>query len=192
MHFTWLSGDDVCQSLAHNLDRTGWVLREQVPIKCHGMGGRSATFGEVYGNVFDHHAVNYEYANGVKVYAYCRTQNGCYGNSQSIILGSKGQVHLGGPIVVGNQVKWKYEGPNGNPYDLEHKAFFAAIRSGTPSTAATTWPATRHATVMGQLACYSGQELTAEQIGKSSFFYAPKAEDVRLDMPPPVNPDEKG
>ena len=40
-HFRWLSGDDVPQSLVHNLDRASWVLGNTVPIKCHGLGGRS-------------------------------------------------------------------------------------------------------------------------------------------------------
>ena len=56
MHFTWLSGDDVNQSLAHNLDRVTWVMKEQTPVKAHGIGGRSASFGEIYGTTFDHHA----------------------------------------------------------------------------------------------------------------------------------------
>ena len=43
--------------------------------------------------------------------------------------------------------------------------------------------------VMGQLACYSGKEFTWEQVTKSNFVFTPKAEDVRLDMEPPVKPD---
>jgi hypothetical protein len=46
--------------------------------------------------------------------------------------------------------------------------------------------------VMGQLTCYSGTELTWDQVANSNFFFAPKVEDVRLDMEPPVKPDEKG
>ncbi len=41
-HFRWLSGDDVVQSLVHNLDRASWVMHNQVPVKCHGLGGRSS------------------------------------------------------------------------------------------------------------------------------------------------------
>jgi hypothetical protein len=45
---------------------------------------------------------------------------------------------------------------------------------------------------MGQLACYSGKLLTWKQISESNFGFTPKVEDVRLDMDPPVKPDEKG
>ena len=62
--------------------------------RAHGMGGRSASFGEIYGNVFDHHSVVYEYANGVRMYALCRTQLGCFEDSSSIYFGTKGRCNL--------------------------------------------------------------------------------------------------
>jgi len=42
------------------------------------------------------------------------------------------------------------------------------------------------ATVMGQLSCYTGKEVTWEQATTSDFFYPPKPEDCRFDMEPPV------
>ena len=63
-HFCWLSGDDVTQSLVHNMDRAAWILKEEMPQWCFGLGGRSASYGELYGDMFDHHTVVYEYASG--------------------------------------------------------------------------------------------------------------------------------
>ena len=60
-HFHWLSGDDVTQSLVHNLDRASWVLNDAAPLRCHGMGGRSTLHGEPFGSTFDHHSVVYEF-----------------------------------------------------------------------------------------------------------------------------------
>ena len=40
-HFRWLSGDDVPQSLVHNMDRVAWVLKEETPSWCFGLGGQS-------------------------------------------------------------------------------------------------------------------------------------------------------
>ena len=74
-HFRWLSGDDVPQSLVHNMDRSSWALGNAVPLKCHGLGGRSSMVEPVYGDVFDHHSVVYEFENGVRVYALTRTTN---------------------------------------------------------------------------------------------------------------------
>src|SRR5262245_52153352 len=72
-HFRWPSGDDVAQSLVHNMDRARWALKNATPIKCHGLGGRSSMVQPVYGDVFDHHSVIYEFPGGVRVYAFCRT-----------------------------------------------------------------------------------------------------------------------
>jgi predicted dehydrogenase len=190
-HFSWLCGDDVPQSLVHNVDRATWAMKEQTPVKAHGLGGRSASFGEIYGNVFDHHSVVYEYANGVRMYAFCRTENGCYNNADSIILGSKGRCYLTHCVIDG-ETKWRYSGPGGNPYDLEHAALFAAIRSGNPVNCGDYMARSTLVGVLGQLTCYCGRELGWEQVSKSEFVFLPKPEDVRLDMSPPVNPDEKG
>jgi myo-inositol 2-dehydrogenase/D-chiro-inositol 1-dehydrogenase len=46
-HFCWLSGDDVSQSLVHNLDRIAWIMKEEMPKWAFGLGGRASSFGEV-------------------------------------------------------------------------------------------------------------------------------------------------
>ena len=93
-HFSWLSGDDVIQSLVHSVDKATWAMHEEPPLKAHGFGGRSASFGEQFGDVFDHHCVVYEYANGVKMYANCRTQKQCHSGVSDYIYGTKGKASL--------------------------------------------------------------------------------------------------
>ena len=93
-HFCWLSGDDVPQSLVHNLDRASWILNERMPEWAFGLAGRSASFGEQYGDMFDHHTVVYEYAGGTRVYAICRTQADTYNNYSDIIMGTKGTCYI--------------------------------------------------------------------------------------------------
>jgi len=125
-HFRWLSGDDVPQSLVHNLDRSSWVMRNEVPVKCHGLGGRSSMVEPIYGDVFDHHSVVYEHENGVRIYAFCRTTTGCYNNSSSVVLGSKGKADVTRGRISG-ETNWRWEGKC-NPYQREHDVLFAAIR----------------------------------------------------------------
>ncbi|MFA4028700.1 MAG: hypothetical protein GDYSWBUE_000764 [Candidatus Fervidibacterota bacterium] len=189
-HFSWLSGDDVVQSLIHNLDRATWALREQAPVRAHGMGGRSAWFEEAAGNVFDHHSVVYEYANGVRVYAFCRTQVGCYNEVSSKIFGTKGVCYLTDMRIDG-ETKWRYEGPPCNPYLEEHKALFSAIRSGKPIVNDYMVRSTL-VSIMGQIACYTGQRISWEQVEKSNFHYPPKPEECSFDMEPPVKPGRDG
>ena len=46
--------------------------------------------------------------------------------------------------------------------------------------------------IMGQISCYTGKEVTWEQITQSDFAYAPKPEDCRDGMEPPVKPGSDG
>lgn len=189
-HFNWLSGDDVVQSLVHNLDRATWVLNGLTPIRCYGMGGRSSMVEQIYGNVFDHHAVIYEYANGVKLFAFCRTTTGCYDEYSSIVHGSKGKASIMGCRIWG-ETNWRSQA-NGDPYQIEHNKLFAAIRSGTPINNGDYMVKSTMIAVMGQISCYTGIAITWEEINNSDFFYPPKPEDCRDDMEPPVKPGPDG
>jgi len=192
-HFNWLSGDDVPQSLVHNLDRSTWAMREQAPVKAHGLAGRSSMFDEIYGNVFDHHSVVYQYANGVKLYAFCRTQDHCYNEVSSIMLGSKGRCDLLSMRIEG-QTNWQYSGPpeGDNPYKIEHQELFSAIRSGKPINNGDYMARSTLIAIMGQISCYTGKEVTWEQVSQSDFYYPPKPEECRVDMEPPVKPGANG
>ena len=189
-HFTWLSGDDVPQSLIHNVDRSLWAMKEQTPVRCHGLAGRSSMTDEVYGNVFDHHAVVYEFAGGVRLYAFCRTTTGCYNEVSSRILGTAGRADLTRCRIEG-KAAWQWRG-RCDPYDEEHRALFQSIRKGEPINSGLHMANATLATVMGQLSCYTGREVTWEKAAKSDFFYPPKPEECRDDMPPPVKPGPDG
>jgi myo-inositol 2-dehydrogenase/D-chiro-inositol 1-dehydrogenase len=189
-HFRWLSGDDVPQSLVHNLDRSSWVMHNQVPVKCHGLGGRSSMIEPIYGDVFDHHSVVYEFANGVKIYAFCRTTTGCYDEVSSIIFGSKGKADITACRITGAN-PWRWTG-RCDPYQREHNLLFAAIRSGQPINNGSYMIPSTLTGIMGQISCYTGKEVTMEQMKNSDFYYPPKPEDCHDDMEPPVKPDASG
>ncbi len=186
-HFTWLSGDDVTQSLVHNVDRATWAMKGEAPIAAHGLGGRSSSFGnEIYGNVFDHHSVVYQYASGARMYAFCRTVEGCYNDYSSVILGTKGRCNLMDCRIEG-ETNWHYA-KRGDPdgHQVEHNVLIDAIRSGKPVNAGDYMTKSTMVAVLGQITCYSGKEVTWDQAIKSDFVFLPKPEDVRLDMAPPV------
>ena len=129
-HFNWLCGDDVPQSLLHSMDKGQWALGEVAPVKAFGQGGRSSCFGNIYGDVFDHSSIVYEYANGVRMYANVRAQTGCYGEVTDTIHGTKGRCYLPRKCTIEGEKNWQYDGPKSNMYDNEHVALFQAIRSG--------------------------------------------------------------
>jgi predicted dehydrogenase len=189
-HFRWLSGDDVPQSLVHNMDRASWVLGNKVPLKCHGFGGRSSMIEQKYGDVFDHHSVVYEFENGVRVYAFCRTTTGCYDEDSSLIFGTKGRASIKAGRIWG-ETNWRWQGQC-DPYQVEHDKLFAAIRSGTPINCGDYMARSTMITVMGQISCYTGKEVTWDQVQRSDFCYTPRPEDCHDGMEPPTKPDASG
>jgi myo-inositol 2-dehydrogenase/D-chiro-inositol 1-dehydrogenase len=184
-HFHWLSGDDVPQSLVHNLDRASWVMHDMAPVKAHGMGGRSTLKGEIYGSVFDHHSVVYQFDNGVRMYAFCRTIPGCYNESSSILLGTKGRCNLTRTRIEG-ETDWTFDGSKDDPYVLEHAELYKSIRSGKPFNSGDYMARSTLIGIMGQISCYTGKEITWEQISQSNFYFPPRPEECRIDMEPPV------
>jgi myo-inositol 2-dehydrogenase / D-chiro-inositol 1-dehydrogenase len=189
-HFVWMSGDDVVQSLVHNLDRARWALNEANPIKCHGLGGRSSMTDPIYGDVFDHHSVVYEFPNNVRLYAFCRTTTGCYDEYSSLVWGTKGRADIMRCAITGEN-KWRWQG-SGDPYQIEHDTLFKAIRSGNPVNNGDYMVKSTTAGVMGQISCYTGKEISWEQITQSEFAYPPKPEDCHDNMDPPAKPGPSG
>ncbi len=190
-HFRWLSGDDVTQSLVHNLDRMRWVLHEENPTVCFGLGGRSASFGEVYGDMFDHHSMVYEFPGGTRLYGMNNTQVNCFPNWDDILLGTKGTCYWSACKIEG-ETNWRYEGPRNDPHAEEQKILIGALREGKGVNHRDTMIDSTATAVMGQLACYTGKPVTWEDFAKLDFEFEPKLADVRLDMPPSTVPDAAG
>ncbi|HVN04935.1 MAG TPA: Gfo/Idh/MocA family oxidoreductase [Bryobacteraceae bacterium] len=192
-HFHWLSGDDVPQTLIHNLDRSSWALHNAAPTRCYGMGGRSTLKGEVYGDVFDHHAVVYDFPQGVRVYAFCRTIDNCYNENSSLILGTKGRCDLLQLRITG-ETNWESQAAKSkaDAYDLEHVALFTGIRKGAPVNNGDYMVRSTQIGLLGQFSCYTGQQVTWDQFNKSDFYYPPLPENVAAETEPPVAPGPDG
>ncbi|HOB99100.1 MAG TPA: Gfo/Idh/MocA family oxidoreductase [Verrucomicrobiota bacterium] len=189
-HFVWLSGDDVVQSLVHNMDRASWALKEQAPVRCHGLGGRSSMTDAIYGDVFDHHTVVYQYENGARVYALCRTTTGCYDEYSSLIFGTKGRADVMACRIWGEK-NWRGDAGCDAHYQ-EQVEYMKAIRAYTPINNGDYMARSTLIGIMGQISCYTGKEVTWEQITASDFFFPPRAEDCRDGMEPPTKPGPNG
>ena len=188
--FSWLGGDDLPQSLVHNLDRATWALQETPPVHCYGLGGRSGA-QNLLGDVFDHHSVVYHYANGVRIYANCRTALNCYGEVSSTIMGTKGiALPMAGQITGENP--WQFEGPVPSATQQEHDEFFKSIRDGAPLHCGDYMLRSTMVTIMGQLSCYSGKHITWDAVNKSDYCIPPAVEECTWDMDPPTRPDANG
>jgi len=160
-YFTWLSGDHNVEQHIHSLDKALWLMGDQPPVKCVGLGGRQVRVEEQWGNIYDHHAVCYEWASGTKCFAYTRQMKGCKNDVDDYILGSKGQaVVLQNRIMPKEGEPWKYDGPKPSMYDVEHIELFQGIRKGEHINNGVYMSYSTLLAIMGRMACYTGQEIT--------------------------------
>ena len=189
-HFGWLSGDDIGQSLVHSMDKAAFVLKDEPPIHVFGQGGRSSSVGPVFGNVFDHHALVYEYANGAKMFAFGRAQTGCHDEVTDYVYGTKGRAVLTPHYRIEGEKPWRYKGPDSPMYDLEHVALFDSIRSGKPINNGKYMARSSMLAVMGEMSCHSGRQITWDEAMKSNYQLIPA--NCSFDMQPPVKPDANG
>jgi len=189
-HFNWLSGDQTAQQLVHSLDKASWALGDKPPVKAWGLGGRQVCVEPKYGDLFDHHAVVFEYASGVRVFGFCRDMLGCYNETSDVILGTKGRAILPARPRIEGANPWRYEGPKPSMYDVEHKELFDAIRRGRTIHNGDYMFTSSMLGILAQMVCYTGQEITWEKALGSELSYAlPR---YAWDAEPPVKPDASG
>ncbi|HVX11976.1 MAG TPA: Gfo/Idh/MocA family oxidoreductase [Pirellulales bacterium] len=178
LYFTWLSGDHNVEQHIHSLDKAAWVMKDEPPVRATGLGGRQVRVQPEYGNVFDHHAVVYEYANGVKLFAFCRQQDKCSSDVNDYILGTKGKVDVMAHSITG-ETNWRYppRGPQPNMYQVEHDELFASIRSGKPIDNSLYMARSTMLAIMGRMATYTGQTITWDQALNSQEDLTPPTYD---------------
>jgi predicted dehydrogenase len=188
-NFFWLSCDLPGLNLVHDLDKAAWAMREEPPVRAWGMGGRQTRVGPQFGDAWDHHAIVYEYASGVRMHAYCRQQNGCVPEISDHFFGTKGHCDLLRCRIEGEH-NWRYEGPDSNRFDLEHVALFSAIRSAKPINNSLYMARSSMLGIMATWATYSGQVITWDEAMRSKRVLAPSR--YALDADPPTLPDADG
>ena len=189
-NFTWLSGDFNVEQHVHFLDVCAWVMKNEYPVKAVGLGGRQSRSGPEFGNIYDHHAVVYEYANGVKVFSQCRQQRGCKNDISAQVMGSKGTGLIsearGGLRLKAGGNEWRYDGPANDMYQTEHDELFASIRAGKPINNGEYMCKSTLLAVMGRMATYTGQQITWEMALNSKEVLSPSK--YAWDGNPPPSP----
>ncbi|MGE0609931.1 MAG: Gfo/Idh/MocA family protein, partial [Pirellulales bacterium] len=109
LYFTWLSGDHNVEQHIHTLDKAAWILGDSTPLAAVGLGGRQVRVDEKWGQIFDHHAVAYEFDKGVRAFSYCRQQDNCANDNSALVMGTIGQADvLMGEFTKNGQVTWKF------------------------------------------------------------------------------------
>ncbi len=173
-YFTWICGDHIAEQHIHNLDVINWV-KNGPPVKARAMGGRELNNGgSDDGEIFDHFACEFEYADGSICYSYCRHQPGCWNSVSEHAVGTKGHVDISGYKIYGdNQWRFKTEGAK-DPYQQEHDDLFKAIREGKEYSEIEYGASSTMTSILGRMAAYSGKELEYDAALKSTVNIFPE------------------
>ncbi|MGN6543921.1 MAG: Gfo/Idh/MocA family protein, partial [Aureliella sp.] len=191
-YFNWLCGDHIVEQHIHNIDVINWLMGGP-PAKAQGMGGRQVRTGKEYGQIYDHHAVEFTYPNGVKMLSMCRHIPGCWNSVSEFAHGSKGWCDISGAKIYDrdNKLVWKSEG-NRNGHQEEHHDLFRSLRAGEKPAEGKYGAESTMTAIMGRMATYSGKELTWDQVLNSDLKLADFDSIKSLDDKAPLEPDEDG
>ena len=174
LYYSWLSGDHIVEQFIHSLDKSVWLMGDQPPKRCFGLGGRQVRIDPAYGNAYDHFAVCYEWENGVKTFAYTRQMKGCFQEVEDYIIGTKGRAQVlvkeQQGLINGQPV---FTGKKPSMYDFEHKELFAAIRAGKPINNGRYMSISTMMAILGREACYTGSTLEYDAALKSDMRLGP-------------------
>jgi predicted dehydrogenase len=191
-YFNWLCGDHITEQHIHNIDVMNW-FKGAYPVKAQGMGGRQVRTGKEFGEIYDHHFVEFHYADGTIMNSQCRHIKGTYAIVDEMIVGTKGVVKCGAAEITSNgKSLYKYDKKLENdPYQTEHDELFAAIAKGEfKFTDAENGAKATLTSIMGRMATYSGDVIEWDKALNSGISIQPAK--YAWDAPPPVLPDANG
>ena len=188
-YFNWLCGDLIVEQTVHALDLVNWAKGDH-PVEAQGMGGRQVRIGPDYGEIFDHHAVEYTYRDGTKMFLFCRHIPNCWSSFGGIAHGTKGEADLSkGMLSIRGRDAQRFEkGVAG--HQAEHNDLFAALEAGRPYNEGDYGISSTMTAILGRIATYSGQVVTWDEAMQSETDLQPKR--YAWDAQPPVKPGPDG
>jgi predicted dehydrogenase len=192
-YFNWLCGDHINEQHIHNIDVINW-FKGGYPVKAQGMGGREVRKGKDHGEIFDHHYVEFTYADGSILNSQCRHIKGTMAKVDELLIGTKGKIFAGAANIVDHKGKVLYQfdkKTENQPYQAEHDELFAAIAKGEYKFAdAENGAKSTMTSVLGRMATYSGQIVNWDKAINSGISLQPKEYDFAA--APPVVPNAEG
>lgn len=173
----------------HNIDVANWLIGS-TPTKATGMGGRQVRIGPEFGEIFDHHIVEFEYEGGVIINSFCRHQKNTEVPVSEELIGTKGRIKAGMIRDHDGKGIWRHRGDRVNPYQIEHDELFAAIRADKPLNNAYYTAESTLTSLMGRVATYTGQAVTRDEVLNADMSLMPKTFAWEADPGPKAGEDD--
>jgi predicted dehydrogenase len=202
--FIWASGGAYSDFLIHNIDESCWMKNEW-PVEAQASGGRHFR-GDYVDQNFDNYSVEYTFADGSKLFLYGRNMVGCkqefasyaQGSKNSAVISTaahypaKSRIYRGQRIGSKDDLLWRYERNEPNPYQLEWDNLIEAIRRDKPFNEARRGAEASLVTSMGRMAAHTGQVVTYDRMLHCDHEMAPDVDKLVIDGPAPLEPNDDG
>jgi predicted dehydrogenase len=199
-YFNWLCGDHIVEQHIHNTDIINWI-KGAYPIKANGHGGRQVRGNPAndpdwkdHGEIFDHHFVEFEYADGFRMYSQCRHIKGCSQNVSEHIYGADGYSQVGGPhtIFPKSGDPWRYPGKKVGGHQQEQLNMIDALAKGEVYNEGDYGAKSTMTNILGRCATYSGKEVTFDQALNSKVELCPNIDSLTWESEAPVQMNSAG
>mgnify|MGYP001160649446 CR=1 FL=1 len=201
--FLWASGGAYSDFLIHNIDESCW-MKDAWPVEAKALGGRHYR-GDYIDQNFDAYGVEYTFADGAKLHLEGRYMEGCNNEFASYAHGTKGcavistashtpahpRTYKGQDFKKENLI-WRWEGEEPNPYQLEWDHLIEAIRNDKPYNEVKRGVEASLVTVMGRMAAHTGKVVTYEDALNHEHEFAPDVAALTLEGPAPIQADAEG
>jgi predicted dehydrogenase len=192
-YFNWLCGDHINEQHIHNLDVINWLMND-FPTEAQGQGGRQVRVEKQYGEIYDHHFVEFTYKSGTKLLSQCRHQRNTWSSVSEFAHGSKGHADLSGGKIydVKGQLVWESEDHNHDGWQQEHHDLFHALRAGERPNEGDYGAKSTMTAIFGRMATYTGKMLTWDQAFNSDVVLCDVDSLTSFEQEAPVKPNEEG
>lgn len=188
-YFNWLCGDHIVEQHVHNIDVMNWFKGAR-PVKAQGMGGRQVRKGKDNGEIFDHHYVEFTYADGTVLNSQCRHQPGTMNRVTEIIGGQTGKAYPGRIVDAKGKTIWRFRSRDPkNAYQTEHDTLYRHIREDQPINNAYYTAESTMTAILGRMATYSGKEITYDDALAKGLSIMPEKFAWDADPGPKPGPD---
>jgi predicted dehydrogenase len=188
-YFNWLSGDHINEQHIHNLDVINWI-KNGYPVSAQGMGGLENRDEVKYGEIFDHHFVEFVYGDGTIMYSQCRHQPGCWNSVAEYVHGTKGRADVSGSKIYDESGKILHDFGKlgGDGHQQEHHDLFADLRAGRIPNEGEWGAKSTMTAILGRMASYSGQVIKWDDAMKANTKLADYAKLASYSDEAPVKP----
>lgn len=189
-YFTWICGDHILEQHIHNIDVINWV-KGGYPVRAQGQGGCQVRKGLDYGEIFDHHFVEFEYADGSRLFSQCRHIPDCWNSVSEHVTGTKGIATISSHVIrPAGGTEWAYRERQKDPQQVEHDVLFDCIRNNKPINNAEYGAKSTMTAILGRMATYSGQMIEWDAAINSKLNLFPDR--LAWDALPKSRPDANG